>query len=185
LEQPLRHTLVAGFGNLYRRDDGVARFIVNALREHLGRPPLDPMDDGFSDLTHDVDTVLLHQLVPELAEDLQNYSLVIFVDAHVGSSIPEPIHEEPVVVTYRTPFISHQTHPSTVLALTKQMFGVVPEAILLSLIGYDFDFGEGLSEETATLVPQAVDRIIELVTPSGNASADPAGSAPASAGEAP
>jgi len=183
LTQPLRHTLVAGFGNLYRRDDGVARFVVNALREHLGRPPLDPMDDGFGDLTHDVDTVLLHQLVPELAEDLQDYSLVIFVDAHVGSSIHEPIHEEPVVVTYRTPFVSHQTHPSTVLALTRQMFGVVPDAILLSLIGYDFDFGEGLSEGTAALVPQAVDRIIELVTRSGNVSAGPAGSTSASAGE--
>ncbi|MCJ7551764.1 MAG: hydrogenase maturation protease [Anaerolineae bacterium] len=183
MEQPLRHTLVAGFGNLYRRDDGVARFVVNTLRERLGRPPLDPMDDGFGDLVHDVDTVVLHQLVPELAEDLQHYSLVIFVDAHVGASMPEPIHEEPVVVTYRTPFVSHQTHPSTVLALTKQMFGVVPEAILLSVIGHDFDFGEGLSEETAALVPQAVDRIMELITPSGNASAGPASSDPASAGE--
>ena len=78
------------------------------------------------------------------------------------------------MVTYRTPFVSHQTHPSTVLALTKQMFGVVPEAILLSLIGHDFDFGEGLSQETAALVPQAVDRIVGLITPSGNASTDPA-----------
>lgn len=169
MEQPLRHTLVAGFGNLYRRDDGVAHFVINELRERLGRPALDPMDDGSDDLVHTVDTILLHQLVPELAEDLQNYSLVIFVDAHVGSTIPEPIHEEPVVVTYRTPFVSHQTHPSTVLALTKQMFGVTPEAILLSIIGYDFDFGDGLSAETAALVTQAVDRIMELVTPSGDA----------------
>ena len=52
-------TLVAGFGNLYRRDDGVARYVVNALRERLGRAPLDEMDDGFGDVGHAVDTVVL------------------------------------------------------------------------------------------------------------------------------
>ncbi|MBN1247339.1 MAG: hydrogenase maturation protease [Anaerolineae bacterium] len=156
-------TLVAGFGNLYRRDDGVARYVVNALRERLDREPLDEMDDGFGDIGHAVDTVVLHQLVPELAEDLKNYGLVIFVDAHVGATIPEPIHEEPVAVTYRAPFVYHQTHPSTLLALTQQMYGVAPEAILISLLGHDFDFGEGLSEETAALVRPAVERILKRI----------------------
>jgi hydrogenase maturation protease len=164
-EQTWTHTLVAGFGNLYRRDDGAARVVVNALRERLGRPPLDPMDDGFGDLGHPIDTVVLHQLVPELSEELKDYELVIFVDAHVDT-IPEPLHEERLEVTYRTPFVYHQTHPSTVLALTRQIHGRAPEAILLSLLGHDFDFGEGLSEATAALVEPAVDRILELATPS-------------------
>jgi hydrogenase maturation protease len=158
------HTLVAGFGNLYRRDDGVARVVVNALRERMGRPPLDPMDDGFADLGHPIDTVVLHQLVPELSEELKDYELVVFVDAHVDT-IPEPLHEERLEVTYRTPFVYHQTHPSTVLALTHQIHGRAPEAILISLLGHDFDFGEGLSEETAALVEPAVNRILELASP--------------------
>lgn len=158
-----RRTLVAGFGNLYRRDDGVARYVVNALRKRLDREPLDPMDDGFDDVGHRVDTVVLHQLVPELAEDLRNYGLVIFVDAHVGTTIPEEIHEEAIAATYRTPFVYHQTHPATILALTRQMYGVAPEAILLSLLGHDFDFGEGLSERTAALVAPAVDRILTRI----------------------
>lgn len=156
------HVLVAGFGNLYRRDDGVARFVVNALRERLDRAPLDEMDDGFGDLGHPVDTVVLHQLVPELAEDLQNYDLVIFVDAHVASGIPEPVHEELLEVVYKAPFVYHQTHPSTVLALTMHLYDRAPRAILLSLLGHDFDFGAGLSDETAALVEPAVDRILEL-----------------------
>ena len=162
VDSTARHTLVAGFGNLYRRDDGVARFVVNALRERLGRVPLDEMDDGFEDLGHSVDTVVLHQLVPELAEDLQHYDLVIFVDAHVASGIPEPIHEECLEVTYRAPFVYHQTHPSTVLALTMHLYDRAPRAILLSLLGHDFDFGQGLSADTATLVDPAVDRILAL-----------------------
>ena len=92
---------------------------------------------------------------------------------------PNDFHEETVEPTFRTPFVSHQTHPSTVLALTAQMFGVAPEAILLSLVGYDFDFGEGLSDATAALVPQAVTRILELVAQPG-----PASTGASTAGEA-
>lgn len=158
----MKHVLVAGFGNLYRRDDGVARFVVNTLFERLDRPALDPMDDGFEDMGHPVDAVLLHQLVPELAETLVDYDLVIFVDAHVAT-IPEAIHEERIDVSFRTPFVSHNTHPSTVLALTQQLHGRTPDAVLLSLLGHDFDFGEGLSPETAALVVPAVDRILALV----------------------
>ena len=122
-----------------------------------------PLDDGFDDLGHRVDTVLLHQLVPELAETLADYNLVIFVDAHVGGTIAEPIHEESIASIFKTPFVSHQMHPSTVLSLTQQIYDHAPDAMLLSLRGHDFDFGEGLSEETAALVSQAVARLIEII----------------------
>jgi hydrogenase maturation protease len=160
------NTLVAGFGNSFRQDDGVARVVVNGLRKRLGRPPLDTLDDGFGDLGHPVDTVVLHQLVPELAEDLRHYDLVIFVDAHVGTSMPEPIHEERIAETYRSPFVYHQTHPSTVLALTRHMYDAAPAAYLVSLLGHDFDFGEGLSAATAQLVEPAIDRILARIAAS-------------------
>ena len=165
----MKKTLVVGFGNLYRRDDGVGRAVVNRLRQRLGREPLDPMDDGFEDLGHPIDTVVMHQLVPELAETLADYALVIFVDAHVESSVHDPIHEERLEVVHRRPFVYHQTHPSTVLALTRQMFDRAPEAVLLSLLGHDFDFGEGLSEETAARVGPAVNRIMARVESSEGA----------------
>ncbi len=155
-------TLVVGFGNAYRRDDGVARFVINALLTRLGRSPLGSLDDGFDQLGHSVDVVLLHQLVPELAETLKDYDQVIFVDAHVGDNMPAPLYEESLEVSYRTPFVYHQTHPSTVLALTYQMYQHVPAAVLFSIRGHDFDFGEGLSPETAALVEPAAARILEL-----------------------
>lgn len=158
----MKHTLVAGFGNLYRRDDGVARFIVNELRNQLGRPELDELDDGFEDLGFDIDTVVLHQLVPEMAETVKDYDLIIFVDAHVPQSMPEEVHEEELQVNFKTPFVYHQTHPSSILALAQQMYGTAPKALLLSVVGYDFDFGAGLSDATAALVPQAVNRILEM-----------------------
>jgi hydrogenase maturation protease len=140
-------TLVLGFGNIYRRDDGVAYAVLNALRERLGRPPLGIDDDGFDDLGDRVDTVLLHQLVPELAEVAAPYEQLIFVDAHV-SAIEEPVRQE--------------EHPCTLLALIEQMRGSAPRGVLISVRGHDFDFGEGLSEGTAALVPEAVERILAL-----------------------
>jgi hydrogenase maturation protease len=157
----MKRTLVAGFGNTYRRDDGVALAVVNDVRERLERPRLEPLDDGYDDLGHDLDTIVLHQMVPELAETVADYELVIFVDAHVAT-LPEPIHEEHMDVEYKTPFVSHQFHPSTVLALAQQMYGKAPKAVLLSVLGHDFDFGEGLSDKTAALVPEAADRILAL-----------------------
>lgn len=154
-------TLVIGFGNLYRRDDGVGFAVVNALRERVGRPPLGEEDDGFDDLGHAVDTILLHQLVPDLAEMVADYALVVFVDAHV-ESIGEPLHEEELAPSPKEALVPHQMHPCTVLALAHDLYGAWTRGVLLSLQGHDFDFGVGLSPETAALVPQAVERLLAL-----------------------
>jgi len=157
----LSKTLVIGFGNVFRRDDGAAFALLNALRQRLGRPILGFDDDGFDDLGHDVDTVLLHQLVPELAVTIVPYDRIVFVDAHVGS-IPEPIREEELDVCYRAATVSHTLHPCSLLAIAQELYGKSPPGVLLSIRGYDFEFGEGLSEQTAALVPQAVERVLAL-----------------------
>ena len=155
-------TLVIGFGNVYRRDDGVAFVLLNSLREHLGRPPLTIDDDGFDDVGHDVDTLLLHQLVPELVDTIAPYDLILFVDAHVGS-VPDPIRCEELDACYKSATVSHQLHPCTLLALASELHNRQPRGVLISIKGHDFEFGEGLSEETAALVPAALDRTLALI----------------------
>ena len=46
----MNRTLVIGFGNVFRRDDGAGFAVLNAVRERLGRPLLGTDDDGFDDL---------------------------------------------------------------------------------------------------------------------------------------
>ncbi|MCL0081779.1 hydrogenase maturation protease [Dehalococcoidia bacterium] len=161
----MKKTLVIGFGNVHRRDDGVGFMVINSVRERLGRPPLDAEDDGFDDLGHEIDTILLHQLVPNMAEMIAGYDLVIFVDAHVGI-IPELLREEEVIARCKTTIVPHQLHPGMVLALAHQLYGGQSRGVLLSIRGYDFDFGEGLSPQTAALVPSAVNRVLALARPS-------------------
>lgn len=157
----MKRTLVIGFGNVHRRDDGAGFVVINSVRERLDRPPLDAEDDGFDDLGHGIDTILLHQLVPDLAETVAPYDLVIFVDAHAGT-IPELIREEELIATYESTIVPHQLHPCTILALAHQLFCSHARGVLLSIRGTDFDFGEGLSVQTAALVPAAVTRVLAL-----------------------
>lgn len=154
--------LIAGFGNPYRQDDGAGPAVVNALLDRLGRPQLEINEDGFDDLGRPVDVVLLHQLVPELAETLVDYDRVIFVDSHVGT-IPEEIREQEIEPNFKTPFVAHQTHPASILALAREMGGHAPQGILLSIRGYEFEFELGLSAKTQALIPAAVDRIMDLL----------------------
>jgi len=161
--EDLKRALIAGFGNLYRRDDGAGMEVVNMLRRHQGQRPLDFADDGYGDLGHGLDTLVLHQLVPEFAETMAEYDRVILVDAHV-TDVDEPIREQHIEPVYcSSSFVSHQTRPHMLLHLVQSMCGQVPETTMLSLRGHDFDFGEGLSPETALLVPLAVERILALV----------------------
>lgn len=156
--------LVIGFGNIYRRDDGVGWAVVNALRRRLAQPELAAGEDGIDALdesTAAVDSIALHQLLPELAELFARYARVIFVDAHV-EHLPTPILEERLEACFRPAAVSHILHPCTLLALAEQMHGKAPEGLLLSVRGHDFDFGEGLSPATQALVPATVARILEL-----------------------
>jgi len=152
---------VIGFGNAYRRDDGAGFAVVNALRSRIGLPALDEDEDGFDQLGREVDTVILHQLVPELADTVHTYDLVVFVDAHMGS-IPELVREEELDVCYKSTTVSHQVHPCSLLAISEELYGHAPRGVLLSLRGYDFEFGLGLSDGTADLVPGVVERVLAL-----------------------
>jgi hydrogenase maturation protease len=151
--------LVLGYGNVDRRDDGVALHVVNALRERLGQPPIDPHEtDGLEMHESDLDTGFVYQLTPELAQVAAEYDHVVFVDAHI-SRHEELIRQVPVAAEARPTVVSHQLSPGTVLAVGRELYGGNPTGTLLSIRGHDFDFGTGLSPDTAAGVEPAVNRI--------------------------
>lgn len=155
---PLLRTLVIGYGNPSRRDDGVGLAVVNGLRQRLGLPPLAEGDDGFADLGRSLDTLALQQLTPELAETVAVYDRLILVDAHVGT-YPELIQRVPLRPQAEPSLVSHHLKPNHLLALTVQLFGRAPMAELISIRGFDFDFGSELSPATAAGVQQVVAEI--------------------------
>lgn len=156
------HTLVIGYGNPSRRDDGVALHVVNALRARWGRPALDAGNDGWDDLQGSRDSLFLQQLTPELAETLADYDVVVFVDAALPEA-GEPVRVLPVEPALRMAAVSHHMEPGALLALTHQLYGQAPAGWLVSVRGHDMDFGDRLSPETAAALPEAVARVAALV----------------------
>jgi hydrogenase maturation protease len=148
-------SLVIGYGNPSRRDDGAGLAVVNGLRERLGRPPLAEGEDGFEELGAAVDTLFLQQLMPELAETLARYDRVWFVDAHVGL-VADLVRRVTLEPGFEPASVSHHLKPETLLALAAQLFGRAPRAELFSIRGSDFDFGAGLSSDTAEGARQVV-----------------------------
>jgi len=155
--------LIIGYGNPSRRDDGVGLAVVNSLRQRLGRLPLDEGDDGFSELGSEVDTLFLQQLMPELAETLTGYDRVWFVDAHLGV-YPELIRRTVITAQLDLASVSHHLKPETLLVLAKQLYGHAPAAELISIRGFDFDFGEELSAATSEGVQQVVEELWQMVS---------------------
>lgn len=157
----MTRTLIIGYGNLDRQDDGAAHVVVNTLRGRLGQAFLAEYDTGLEALGHPVDSIFLLQLGPELLDVVADYDRVVFVDAHVRSDAPD-VEVEPVLAEYATATFTHHMTPALFLALLAALHGVRPESYLASIRGHAFDFEQGLTAETAALVETAVDAILAL-----------------------
>ncbi len=156
-------TLVIGYGNIDRADDGVAFCVVNALRRRLGQKVLSEENSGLDELGEKVDSIFLVQLAPELMDVLPDYRQVIFVDAHVYEGA-ENLHCAAVSAQYAPSTFTHHLTPPMLLALLKLLNHPEPSGHLVSIRGYDFDFHRDLSEDTRSLVEPAVDCILRLVS---------------------
>ena len=146
-----------GYGNPDREDDGVAWHILRALTVKIGLPSPESYEDEFPESAL-FDFAFHLQLTPEMAEDISAYKYVCFVDAHTGN-VPKLVRMIEVESEFqRSPFTHHLT-PQSLLSMCETLYGKKPEAALLSVLGHRFLFTRQLSDETADLVPEAVDLI--------------------------
>lgn len=173
--------LLVGYGNMSRRDDGVAGHILARLRQRMDLCPVELANDvRWSDEEHvitedgplgcpPVAMILLHQLAPELGEALAHFGGVVFIDAHVAGAATrdgqpwEPVFLQQIAAEYASGMVTHHLKPTALLALARSLYGRAPEGYVLSVLGYDFDFGEELSEQTSLLADQAVSQLWALL----------------------
>lgn len=138
----------------------MAWHVLSALARRLGRAVPNAPEDGLLPEGERIDLWYDLQLMPEMSEDISHYERLCFVDAHTGN-IAEEILLQPVDATPASSAFTHHMTPAAVLALTRSIYAKSPEAVLISIRGNQFGFARDLSEETAALVPQAVNRIWE------------------------
>ncbi len=159
-------TLIIGYGNPDREDDGVAWHILNRVAERLGLPAPGQDIDDLQHLAGTTDLLCLLQLDPELAEVIAEYDRICFVDAHTGA-YREDIRFEAIEGKYQASPFTHHLTPETCLALAEALHGYAPQGIVVSVRGYQFGFVHALSPATAKLAETAAERIMAWLS-SGN-----------------
>lgn len=155
-------SLVIGFGNLDREDDGVAFGVINTLRQRLGQATLAEEEGEPAEPGNQIDSIFVMQLAPELLEPMAEYDQVIFVDAHVRTDLPD-LQWAPVQPEYISSTFTHHMTPAMLLALVQMLYQREPVGYIVSIRGHTFDFRRGLSAASEALVEPAVEQILQLL----------------------
>ncbi len=150
------NTLFIGYGNPDRQDDGVAWHVLAGIADQLGLETSPSWEDPLPS-SPEADFIFQLQLTPELAQDLTAYDRVCFVDAHTGK-IPENVQVVDIAPEYQTSPFTHHLTPEMLLSMCESLFNHKPEAILISVHGFEFGFEMELSPFTESLVDEAVYR---------------------------
>ncbi len=140
--------LVIGYGNTLRTDDGVGRHAAERLAD-------DPRLDGVS-------VIGRHQLTPELALDVSRADLVVFVDASRRRSAGT-FTVEPMERTGHRAGWSHHLDPSSLLDLTEELYGRVPDAFVVSVGVESVLLGDRMTPMVQASLPRLVDAVAELI----------------------
>ena len=140
-------TLIIGYGNRSRRDDGVGWFVIEQLAA-LNLPEVE-LETG-------------QQLEIEAAETISRFDAVIFVDAAIPEA-PEAIQRSVVTPNFQSHAVAHYLTPADVLSLCKTLYQREPKAVLFSIRGRDFNFGTTPSPEVEQAAREVVKQIAELV----------------------
>lgn len=159
--------LLIAYGNISRRDDGVAVHVIRRLQRRLGLPGGALDEDAAITLGEGIEALCLHQLEPELAETVAGFDVVVFIDAHVEGLPWAPVHWQELQPHYRPGLVSHHLKPEALLALCQLLYERLPRGYALSILGTDFDFGEELSPDTHARANEAVDRLLAFLAQGG------------------
>lgn len=126
--------LVYGYGNPGRQDDGLGVMLAEQL-EAWGK------SRGYESLTTDSN----YQLNLEDAYTLSHHDLVIFADATQEDL--EDFRFEELQPSPAVEFTMHAVSPAFILHLCHQIFDRKPEAWLLHIRGYKWEFMGPLTED--------------------------------------
>ena len=140
------HSLIIGYGNTIRSDDGAGYKAALALQSELSSP--------------ECAIIAAHQLTPEMAETVAAASHVLFLDAaHVGN--PGEIRCQGILRDphFQPGALTHDLTPSSLLELALRYFQAQPEASLLTLTGANFELGEEFSSPVTQAWPHYLARI--------------------------
>lgn len=140
--------LIFGYGNLSRGDDALGPLLLEAVQEKVDLQTCEILSD--------------FQLQVEHALDLENRTLVLFVDAAVNCTTNfefmqlQPIKDK----SYTT----HAMSPASVLQVYQSIIKQLPPpCFLLSIQAFKFELGAAMSQQATKNLQLAVSFVEELL----------------------
>ncbi len=143
--------LVIGYGNPLRSDDGFGWRATEELQQSIS--------------AKEVEFVECQQLAPELAQKISEKDLVIFIDAD-SNGVAGQVHCYPVRAEDKkdkNPVMTHHLDPCALLALSSELYGRAPEALVVSVTGECFGYGKQLSQPVASSLPGVVRHLVTVI----------------------
>ena len=149
-------TLVAGIGNKYMGDDGFGPKVVETLLERGLPEGVEARDVGLCGIT--------------LAPDLEDYEMVIFIDAFKLGDEPGTIYCEKIE-RGMNPDISliniHDAGMKELILFADKIGTLPPNVFVIGCEINEIKLGEGLSPEIDGSIDAAVDLTLELLQRQG------------------
>ena len=144
-----KRILVVGLGQPHRRDDGIgirAAEVFKAMNQ-------DPR----------VTVMAAQELLPELAEVISHFDLLVFLEARTGAEPGSVEVSELKPAESGSGVFVHTLTMETLLSAAGKLFGHAPRAVLISIAGESFDFAYHLSPKVEAALPLVLARLREVI----------------------
>jgi hydrogenase maturation protease len=145
---PESSALIIGCGSTLRGDDALGCHAVVRLRELV---------------TGSAQTLICHQLTPELAEPISRARLVVLIDARENCGPGTLVVDNVVAATALSQALNHHFDLPHLLELAERLYGRRPPAFAVSIGGESWGFSESLSPAVEAAMPALISRVMELV----------------------
>jgi hydrogenase maturation protease len=142
------HPLIIGVGNPLRRDDGLGWVVAQQLAQEGGI---------------DCDIRAVHQLTPELAQQVADAERVIIIDASYDG-VPGEVRIYPLSLTeHANARGTHATTPEELAMLAECLYGQCAPITIVTMAGEDFSVGEEFSSVIASKIASMSEVIRQII----------------------
>jgi hydrogenase maturation protease len=142
--------LIYGYGNPGRQDDGLGVMLAEEIEKWC-------LETGLENIRTDSN----YQLNLEDVESIAHYNMIIFADAS-GEEIVDFLYE-PLKPSASVEFTMHAVSPAFILHLCRQIFHQEPEAYLLHIKGYKWEFMQEMTVQARENLTKAGDFVKRLL----------------------
>ncbi len=141
--------LIIGYGNELRGDDALGVVAAQLLEQAF--PP------------EQVQVIVTHQLMPEMAEPLSQARLAVLIDASVKLKPGQILLEPLAPVTQTTVRDTHGVAAAELMGCARLLYGSCAPTWMACVGGEDFSLKQGLTPAVAEATRRLVDQVRQLV----------------------